>query len=50
VDGDGWKRIAYDNDVIFYNMLSELIAAKGSGSTVNLTISNDAITQVFVNA
>ncbi len=50
IDGDGWKRVAYDNDVIFYNMLSELIAAKGSGSTVNLNISNDAITQVFVNA
>jgi len=50
VDGDGWKKIAYDNDVIFYNMLSELIAAKGSGSTVNLNVSSGAITQVYVNA
>jgi len=50
IDGDGWKRIAYDNDVIFYNMLSELISAKGSGSTVSLNISSGAITQVYVNA
>jgi Zn-dependent metalloprotease len=50
VDGDGWKRIAYDNDNVYYNMLSQLISAKGSGSTVNLNISNDTIIQVFVNA
>jgi len=50
VDGDGWKRIAYDNDNVYYNMLSQLISAKGSGSTVSLNISNDTITQVYVNA
>lgn len=50
VDGEGWKKIAYDNDNIFYDMLSQLASAKASGKTVSLYISYGIITQIYVNA
>jgi C1A family cysteine protease len=50
IEGNGWKRIAYDTDNIFYDILSLLISAKASGKTVSVYISNGVITQIFVNS
>lgn len=50
IDGIGWKKIANDNNNIFYDMLSQLISAKASGKTVSLYISNSVITQIYVNS
>ena len=50
VNNDGWKKIAYDNDNIFYDMLSQLISAKASGKTASMNLSNGVITQVYVNS
>jgi len=50
VDADGWKKIAYDNDNIFYDMLGQLSSAKASGKTVSMYISNNVITQLYVNS
>jgi len=50
VDADGWKKIAYDNDNIFYDMLGQLSSAKASGKTVGMYVANDVITQLYVNS
>lgn len=50
VESNGWKKIAYDNDNIFFDMLSQLISAKASGSTASLNISNGTIKQIYVNS
>jgi C1A family cysteine protease len=49
VDGGvGWKRVAFDNDTIFTNMLTQLCAAKAGRRTVNLFVERDVIKQVYV--
>lgn len=50
VNDEGWKKIAYDNDNIFYDMLTELSSAKASNSTVSMYISDNVITQLYVNS
>ena len=49
VNNDGWKKIAYDNDNIFYDILNQLVSAKASAKTASLNISSGVITQVYVN-
>ena len=36
VDTIGWKRVSPDNDPIFIDMLSQLVAAKAAGRPVDL--------------
>jgi Thermolysin metallopeptidase, alpha-helical domain len=50
VDPEGWKKIAFDNDNIFYDMLGQLSSAKASHKTVSMYITNDVITQLYVNS
>ena len=46
--GIGWRRIAYDNDNIFFDLLTQLAAAKTGKSTVNVYQENKIIKQVYV--
>lgn len=46
--GIGWRRVAYDNDNIFFDMLIQLASAKLSRSTVNVFQENSIIKQVYV--
>lgn len=48
LDGAGWRRIAFDNDVIFVSMLAQLAAAKTSNRPVNVYQQNGIITQIYV--
>ncbi len=48
VDGVGWRRVAYDSDSIFINMLTLLASAKASGRPVNLYEDQGVIKQVYV--
>lgn len=48
VNGIGWKKIAADNDVIFYNLLAQLIAAKAANRPVNFYEEQGVIKQVYV--
>jgi C1A family cysteine protease len=47
-NGFGWRKIAYDNDNIFYDMLVELAAAKAGNRPVNLYQQQGVIRQVYV--
>lgn len=44
----GWRRIASENDTIFYNMLSQLIAAKAAARPVNFYEEDSVIRQAYV--
>ncbi len=46
--GIGWRRIAYDNDNIFLDLLTQLASAKTGGSKVNVYQDNGIIKQVYV--
>ena len=44
----GWKRIAADNDNIFYAMLTDSIAAKAAARPVNLYVEQGVVKQIYV--
>jgi C1A family cysteine protease len=44
----GWRKIASDSDHIFYNILSQLLAAKDAGRPVNVYEDQGIIKQVYV--
>jgi C1A family cysteine protease len=46
--GIGWRRIAYDNDNIFVNLLMQLSSSKLTKSTVNVYQEDGIIKQVYV--
>ena len=46
--GLGWRRISYDNDNIFFDMLSQLIAAKAAARPVNFYEEKGVIKQIYV--
>lgn len=46
--GFGWKKVAADNDNIFFDMLSELVAAKAGNAPVNLRQQQGVIKQLYV--
>lgn len=46
--GLGWRKISPTNDNIFFNMLSQLIAAKSHGRPVNFYQENGVIKQIYV--
>lgn len=48
VSGMGWRKISPDNDNIFFDMLAQLIAAKGGNRPVNFYQENKVIKQVYV--
>ncbi|MEZ4732113.1 MAG: C1 family peptidase [Caldilineaceae bacterium] len=49
VDGGiGWKKLAFDNDNIFFDMLYELTTAKAGNRPVNLRQQQNIIKQVYV--
>jgi hypothetical protein len=46
--GVGWRRIASNNDNIFFDLLRLLAAAKEGGRPVNVYQDNAVITQIYV--
>jgi C1A family cysteine protease len=48
LDGAGWRRISADNDNIFFDMLSQLLAAKAANRPINVFQDNGVIKQVYV--
>jgi C1A family cysteine protease len=48
LDGIGWRRVAYDNDNIFFNMLTHLAAAKAAARPVDVYVEQNVIKQVYV--
>jgi C1A family cysteine protease len=48
IEAVGWRRVAFDNDNIFHNMLSDLVAAKGAARPVNLYQEQGVIKQIYV--
>jgi len=46
--GTGWRKIAPDNDNIFFDLLRLLASAKEGGRPVNVYQSNGIITQIYV--
>jgi len=44
----GWKRISWDNDNIFLDMLVQLAAAKEGSRPVNLRLDNGVVREVYV--
>lgn len=44
----GWRRIAWNNDNIFFDLLQQLSAAKEAGRPVNVYQDNKVIKQVYV--
>ncbi len=44
----GWRRVAYDNDNIFADMLTQLAAAKNAHRPVNAYESKGVLTQLYV--
>jgi C1A family cysteine protease len=48
LDNVGWRRIAFDNDNIFLDMLVQLVAAKSANRPVNVYQENSIITQIYV--
>ncbi len=43
----GWKKIANNSDNIFYDMLSQVLAAKAAGHAINAHLTNGVIDQVY---
>jgi len=48
IEGIGWRRIANDNDNIFFNLLIDLTAAKSANRPVNVFIEGGLIKEVYV--
>jgi Zn-dependent metalloprotease len=48
LEGVGWQRISYDNDTIFFNMLSQFVAAKAAHRPVTVYQETSVIKQVYV--
>lgn len=48
VAGIGWKKVANDNDNIFFDILAHLIAAKAGNRPVNLYELQGTIKQIYV--
>jgi C1A family cysteine protease len=48
IDAVGWRRVAFDNDNVFHDMLAQLIAAKGAARPVNLYQEQGVIKQLYV--
>lgn len=48
LDSVGWRRIAWDNDNIFFDLLRLLAAAKEGGRPVNIYQDNAVIKQIYV--
>jgi C1A family cysteine protease len=48
LSGTGWRKIASDNDNIFFDLLRSIAAAKEGGRPVNVYQNNGVITQVYV--
>jgi C1A family cysteine protease len=46
--GIGWRKISSDNTNIFFNMLTQLAAAKSSGRPVNIYEEQGVIKQIYV--
>lgn len=44
----GWRRIAGETDAVFYQLLSDLVAAKAAARPVNVYEENSIIKQVYV--
>jgi len=44
----GWRRLAFDNDNILFDMLSQCVAAKGAGRPVNVYQYQGVIRQIYV--
>jgi len=47
-DGLGWRKISPDNDNIFFDMLTQLIAAKAAARPVNFYEDEGVIKQIYV--
>jgi hypothetical protein len=43
----GWKKLSTNTDNIFYDMLSQMMAAKASGHAVNVHLTNGVIDQIY---
>jgi C1A family cysteine protease len=43
----GWKKLSNNTDNIFYDMLSQIMAAKASGHAVNVHLTNGVIDQIY---
>ena len=48
LSGIGWRKIAWDNDNIFFDMLRQLAAAKEGARPVNVYQDNGVIKQIYV--
>jgi len=48
LDGVGWRRVAYDNDNIFVDVLTQLATAKSGSRPVNVYQDGGVIKQVYV--
>jgi hypothetical protein len=48
LDNVGWRRVAFDNDNIFIDMLIQLVAAKSANRPVNVYQENSVIKQIYV--
>jgi len=48
VAGVGWRKISADNDVIFYDMLAQLISAKATQRPCNVYQESGVIKQIYV--
>jgi hypothetical protein len=44
----GWRRLAFDNDNIFFNLLIQSSTAKAAGRSVNVYQDNAVIKQIYV--
>jgi hypothetical protein len=48
LDGIGWRQIASNDNSIFYDLLSQLVAAKATGRPCNIYVNQGVITQIYV--
>jgi sugar lactone lactonase YvrE len=48
VQGLGWRKISPDNDNIFFDMLTQLIAAKAGNRRVDFRQKNRVIKEIYV--
>lgn len=48
VQGAGWRRVAFDSDNVFVDMLMQIVVAKSANRPVNVYQANGVITQVYV--
>ncbi|MDJ0837091.1 MAG: C1 family peptidase [Acidobacteriota bacterium] len=48
IQGVGWRRVSYENDTIFFTMLTQLSAAKAAKRPVSLFDVNNVIKEIYV--